>query len=156
MKISMLLAIHQRLVQHARLANLACAYATLRCFAVRVRRARLRGAVTLCQPDATRGRNWAELTALEGSQAQLEELFTDEDLMELADSIAFARGVSGLEIDFRIEEMDAEFVRPLEGALRRAGVALDLPAEAYDDWASEVVENYDGFADDADGGSDRG
>ncbi len=156
MKISMLLAIHQRLVQHARLANLACAYATLRCFAVRVRRARLRGAVTLCQPDATLGRNWAELTALEGSQAQIEELFTDEDLMELADSIAFARGVSGLEIDFRLEEIETEFVRPLEGALRRAGVQLDLPAEAYDDWASETVENYEAWADDSESELGRG
>jgi hypothetical protein len=155
MKISMLLAIHQRLVQDARLANLACAYATLRCFAVRVHRARLHGAVTLCQPDATRGRNWAELTALEGSQAQIEELFTDEDIMELADSIAFARGVAGLEIGFRIEEIDAEFVRPIEAALRRAGVVLDLPAEAYDDWASEVVENYEGLADDGDGDAGR-
>lgn len=151
MKISTLLAIQQRLLQHARLANMACAYATLRCFAVRVRRARLSGTVLLCQPDATCGRNWAELTALEGSQAQLEEFFTDEDLMELADAVAFARGIAGLNIDFRIEEIEAEFVRPLEAALRRAGVSLDLPAEAYDDHQHETVELGDLPADEGDG-----
>ncbi len=150
MKLSTLLSIHQRLLQHARLANMACAYATLRRFSVRVRRTRLRGLGTLCQPDATRGRNWAELAALEGSQAQLEELFTDEDLMDLADSVAFARGISGLEIRFRIDEMETEFVLPLEAALRRAGVALDLPAEAYDDWTKDPVEHLEGLF----GGSD--
>lgn len=155
MKLSTLLSIHQRLLQHARLANMACAYATLRGFAERVRRARLRGLVTLCQPDATRGRNWAELAALEGSQAQLEELFTDEDLMDLADSVAFARGISGLEIRFRIDEMDAEFVRPLEQALRRAGVALDLPAEAYDEWANAMVDPFSGLGDDDSGPASR-
>lgn len=148
MKLSTLLSIHQRLLQHARLANMACAYATLRGFAERARRARLRGAVILCQPDATRGRNWAELAALEGSQAQLEELFTDEDLMDFADAVAFARGISGLEIRFRIDEIDTEFVRPLEQALGRAGVALDLPDEAYDEWANALVEPLDGLGDD--------
>lgn len=139
MKLSTLLSIHQRLLQHARLANMACAYATLRHFALRVRHVRLRGLVRLSQPDATCDRNWAVLTALEGAQSQLEEMFTDEDLMDLADSVAFARGIAGLTIRFRIEEMEAEFVVPLEAALRRAGVALDLPAEAYDDWAGDYA-----------------
>ena len=140
MKLSVLLTIHQRLVQNARLANLACAYAALRGFAVRVRRARLTGLVQLCQPDATADRNWAELRALEGSQAQLEEWFTDEDLMELADSVAFARGVAGLEVRFRIEEMETEFVRPLEAALCRAGVVMDLPAAAYADRTPDFAD----------------
>lgn len=151
MKISTLLVIQQRLLQHARLANMACAYATLRCFAARARRARLEGPVLLCQPDVTRGRNWAELTALGGSQAQLEEFFTDEDLMELADSVAFARGISGLNLEFRIEALDSEFVRPLEAALRRAGVTLDLPDEAYDDHPQVEVELGDSPAEETDG-----
>ncbi len=145
MKLSTLLSLHQRLLQHARLANMACAYATLRRFSVRVHRAQLRGLVRLSQPDATAGRNWAGLTALEASQAHLEEMFTDEDLMDLADSVAFARGISGLEIQFRIEEMESDFVRPLESALRRAGVALDLPAESYDDGAGTVAEGPDWY-----------
>lgn len=147
MKLSTLLSIHQRLLQHARLANMACAYATLRRFAVRVRRTRLHGLVALSQPDATADRNWAALTALEGSQAQLEEMFTDEDLMDFADSVAFTRGVSGLTIRFRIEELETEFVRPLEAALSRAGVSLDLPAEAYDDWSKDAVETLEALSD---------
>ena len=144
MKLSTLLSIHERLLQHARLANMACAYATLRRFALRVRQMRLYGLVELSQPDATIDHNWAELTALEGSQAQLEEMFTDEDLMDLADAVAFARGIEGLTIRFRLEELETEFVLPLEAALRRAGVALDLPAETYDDW----TRNTAGPADD--------
>ena len=122
MKLSTLLSIHERLLQHARLANMACAYATLRRFALRVRQMRLYGLVELSQPDATIDHNWAELTALEGSQAQLEEMFTDEDLMDLADAVAFARGIAGMAIQFRLEELETEFVLPLEAALRRAGV----------------------------------
>jgi hypothetical protein len=143
MKLSTLLSIHQRLLQDARLANMACAYTTLRRFAVRVYRMRLQGLVRLSQPDATLDRNWAELAALEGSQAQIEEMFTDEDLMDLADAVSFARGIAGLEVEFRLEELETEFVRPLEAALRRAGVGLDLPAEAYDDWAGNPVGSYD-------------
>lgn len=139
MKLSTLLSIHERLLQHARLANMACAYATLRRFALRVRQMRLYGLVELSQPDATAERNWAELTALEGSQAQLEEMFTDEDLMDLADSIAFARGIEGLTIRFRLEDLEPEFVLPLEAALRRAGVAIDIPAETYDDWTRNTA-----------------
>jgi len=139
MKLSTLLSIHERLLQHARLANMACAYATLRRFAARVRRMRLHGLVELSQPDATEDRNWAELTALEGSQAQLEEMFTDEDLMDLADAVAFARGIAGMAIQFRLEELETEFVLPLEAALRRAGVVLDLPAESSGDWASNTA-----------------
>ena len=144
MKLSTLLSIHERLLQRARLANMACAYGTLRHFAVRVRHMRLHGLVELSQPDATAERNWADLTALEGSQALLEEMFTDEDLMDLADAVAFARGIERLTIRFRLEELETEFVLPLEAALRRAGVALDLPAETYDDW----TRNTAGPADD--------
>jgi predicted Ser/Thr protein kinase len=133
MKLSTLLCIQEQLLQHARLANLACAYATLRRLALRAQTTRLHGLVVLRQPDATCGRNWAELLAIDGSQAQIEEIYTDEELMDFADAVAFARGISGLEIHFRIEELDSEFVRPLEGALRRAGVAIDLPATAFAD-----------------------
>ena len=139
MKLSTLLSIHERLLQHARLANMACAYATLRRFALRVHQMRLYGLVELSQPDATIDHNWAELTALEGSQAQLEEMFTDEDLMDLADSISFARGIEGLAIRFRLEDLEPEFVLPLEAALRRAGVAIDIPAETYDDWTRNTA-----------------
>ena len=129
MKISKLIAIHHAILQQARLANLAQAYVTLRRLAERVRRAHLRGLVNLRQPDATEGRYWASLTALEGSQSVLEEHFRDEELMEFADAVAFVRGIAGLNILFRIETMTAEFVIPLESTLEQAGVTLDLEAE---------------------------
>lgn len=147
MKLSTLLSIHDRLLHHARLANMAIAYATLRRFALRVRRARLWGKVQLCQPDAPLGRNWATLTAIDGSQSALEEMFTDEDLMDLADAVAFARGISGLELQFRIEDLDIEFVLPLADALARAQVVIDLPSEAFDDWARQAVLPGDGTED---------
>ncbi len=126
MKISKLLATHHAILEQARLANLAEAYLTLRRVAERVRRARLHGLVNLRQPDAAEERLWASLTALEGSQAVLEEHFRDEELMEFADAVAFARGRVGLDVTFRLEGMEALFLVPLEEELRRAGIEFDL------------------------------
>ena len=139
MKISQLLATHHALLQHARLANLAQAYVALRRLAARVQRARLRGLVNLRQPDAAEGRFWASLTALEGNQSVLEEHFRDEELMEFADAVAFARGITGLDILFRLEAMTAEFVEPLEAALTQAGVVLDLGTEEPEGGADDCV-----------------
>ena len=126
MKISKLLATHHVILEQARLANLAEACLTLRRVAERVTRARLCGLVNLRQPDAAAERLWASLTALEGNQSVLEEHFRDEELMEFADAVAFARGISGLDVTFRLERMSALFVVPLEAELRRAGVEFDL------------------------------
>jgi hypothetical protein len=126
MKISELLATHQALLEQTRLANLAQAYATLRRLAERVRRTGLNGLVNLRQPNAAEERFWASLTALEGSQSVIEEHFRDEELMEFADAVAFARGITNLDITFRLEAMTALFVVPLEFALDQAGVVLDL------------------------------
>jgi hypothetical protein len=126
MKISKLLATHHAILEQARLANVAQAYLTLRRIAERVRRARLHGFVNLRQPDAADGRLWASLTALEGSQSVLEEHFRDEELMEFADAVAFARGATGLDVIFRIETVAILFVNPLESELRRKGVEFDL------------------------------
>ena len=140
MKISELLARHHAILQQARLANLAQAYLTLRRLAARVQRARLRGLVNLRQPNVEEERFWASLNALEGSQSVLEEHFCDEELMEFADAVAFVRGVSDLDITFRLEAMTAELVTPLEAALARAGVSLDLSAEACSDGAGAEAE----------------
>ena len=130
MKISKLIATHHAIIQQARLANLAQAYITLRRCAERVQRARLGGLVNLRQPDADEGRLWATLTALEGNQSVLEEHFCDEELMEFADAVAFARGTSGLDITFHLEALAAEFVGPLKEQLKQAGVDFDLEAES--------------------------
>lgn len=130
MKISKLIATHHAIIQQARLANLAQAYVTLRRCAERVHRARLCGLVNLRQPDGTEGRMWASLTALEGSQSVIEEHFCDEELMEFADAVAFARGIELLDITFRIEALMPEFVHPLEAQLKQAGVDFDLEGES--------------------------
>ena len=129
MKISKLLATHHAILEQARLANLAQAFLTLRRLAERVRRARLRGLVQLRQPDAAEERFWASLTALEGSQAVIEEHFTDEELMEFADAVAYVRDTTALDVTFRLEHMGALFVDPLEAELRRSGVEFDLETE---------------------------
>jgi hypothetical protein len=130
MKISKLIATHHAIIQQARLANLAQAYLTLRRCAERVRRAQLCGLVNLRQPDAGEGRMWASLTALEGRQSVLEEHFCDEELMEFADAVAFARSIDVLDIEFRLEALMTEFVVPLEAQLKQAGVDFDLEAES--------------------------
>ena len=130
MKISKLLDSHRVLLQQARLANLAQAFLTLRRLAERVRRGRLGGHVQLRQPDAAEDRFWASLTALEGSQSVLEEHFTDEELMEFADAVAYLRDTDALDVTFRLEHLDALFVQPVETELRRAGVEFDLETEA--------------------------
>ena len=126
MKTSKLLATHHAIIQQARLANCAQAYITLRRFAERVRRARLSGSVNLRQPKATEGRFWASLTALEGNQSVLDEHFSDEEIMEFADAVAFARDNSELDSTFRLEAMRVEFVTPLETTLKQSSVVLDL------------------------------
>jgi len=126
MKISKLIATHDSIIEQARLANLAQAYVTLRRCAECVRQAQLFGLVNLRQPDADEGRLWASLTALEGNQSVIEEHFSEEELMELADAVAYLRSTSHLNLTFKIEALSAEFVAPLEGLLKQAGVVLDL------------------------------
>ena len=125
MKLSSLLAQRQALLRHARLANLAFAYLRLSDFATRIARARLGGEVRLQQASPDAERFWATLLALQGNQSVIEEHFTDEDVMELADVIAYATGRNDVDLTFRLEELADRFLAPLRGELARAGVALD-------------------------------
>jgi nucleotide-binding universal stress UspA family protein len=131
-KLSTLLAHRQALLRQARLANLAFAYHTLGAFAERIGRARLTGRVTLrhAAPDAER--YWASLTALDGSQSVIEEHFSDEDLMDLADVVAFATANDALDITFRLEELGDHFLAPLRAELERAGVSIDTLNSEHD------------------------
>ena len=126
MKISKLIATHDSIIEQARLANLAQAYVTVRRCAEYVRQVQLFGLVNLRQPNADEGRLWASLTALMGNQSVLDEHFGEEELMELADAIAYIRGTTNLNLTFKIETLSAEFVAPLETMLKQAGVVLDL------------------------------
>jgi hypothetical protein len=124
-KLSTLLTHRAALLRQAHLANLAFAYHTLDEFARRIARARLAGRVILQQPSVEDGRPWANLIALDGSQSVIEEHFTDEELMDLADMIAFVSGSSASEIVFKLEDLAEKYLEPLRTELRREGVAID-------------------------------
>lgn len=128
MKLSTLLSQRPALLRQARLANLACAYQTLAKFAARIARAQLRGAVLLKSAAPDQERYCATLTALECSQSVLDEHFTDEDLMEFADVVAFLRGNPAADDAFRLEDVAEKLIAPLRAELKRAGVAIDEPA----------------------------
>jgi hypothetical protein len=66
------------------------------------------------------------LTALEGNQSVIEEYFDDDDLMALADAIAYAVGHDLSDLEFNLEELSGKYVAPLRHALDKAGVAIDL------------------------------
>ncbi len=129
MKLSKLLATRHALLRQAHLASLAQAYLSLRGLATRIARADLRGAVRLQPAEPREERYWPTLTALAGSQAQLEEHFSDQDLMELADAVALAIESDFDEIEFDLEDVGQFFVAPLRFALEQAGVTMDLDAE---------------------------
>ena len=120
--------LHQRdaLLRQARLANLAYAYQRLGTFTARIARARLHGQVQLCLADPSAERLWPTLAAREGNQSVIEEHFTEEDLVELADLVSFLReDAHSTEFTFRLEEFAASFLDPLRTELARAGVAVD-------------------------------
>jgi len=125
MKLSILLAQRPALLQEARLANFAFAYWYLGDFAARIARARLRGPINLRQAAPDDGRCWATLTALEASQSVIEEHFTDEDLTDFADAIAFVTGEDSLDLTFPIEQLTERYLAPLRHRLEQAGITLD-------------------------------
>jgi hypothetical protein len=124
-KLSNLLAERDGLLRQARLANFAYAYETLCRFEQRIVRARLVGAVTLAPPDPDKEHFCATLTAEEGHQSVIEEHFSDEDLVELADVLGFVVGHATAEVGFRLEEIGEAFIAPLRGELEREGVIVD-------------------------------
>jgi len=126
MKLSRLLATRNSIVRQAYLANLAYSYQTLKRLADRVDVAGLRGLVRLCQADVDASCYWASLTALEGNQSVIEEHFDDEDIMDMADAIAFAIEGDFSEIEFNIEDLERRYVAPLRLSLDKAGIAIDL------------------------------
>lgn len=134
-KLSTLLRQRDALLRQARLANLALAYQTLSDVAARIARGGLSGSVALAPVAPDDERYWPTLTALEGSQSVIEEHFADEDVFELADTLAFLTGNPAAEVTFRLEELEEQFLAPLRAELMREGVALadaavDQPKQA--------------------------
>ena len=125
MNLSELLHERDALLRQARLANVAYAYQRLGDFAGRIARARLHGAVALLSGDSSASHPWPGLDALEGSQAVLEEHFLDEEIVELADILAFlGEDVRSDGLTLRLEELAARFLPPLRRELTAAGIKL--------------------------------
>jgi hypothetical protein len=120
-----LLDAREALQRQAGLANLAFAYETLREFAERIARGKLQGEVTLKSADTTSERYWATLTPHHGSQAVIEEHFTEEDLTDFADAVSFATGHEEFEATFSLEEFPQAFLVPLRSVLEQAGVQVE-------------------------------
>jgi hypothetical protein len=126
MKLSKLLATRKNLQRQAHLATLAHAWFILNQLADRIAVVRLHGLVRL-QPSEPRDERYgATLTALEGSQGRIEEHFSDEELMQLADAVALAVEADFADIEFNLEDLRPYFVAPLRFALEQAGVVVDL------------------------------
>lgn len=133
MKLSQLLATRKTLIRQAHLANLAYAYLTLTRLAKRVAAARLHGLVQLRQAGGGQEEpHWASLTALEGNQSVIEEHFSDDDVMALADAVAYAVPGGLSEVEFKLEELPGKYVAPLRRALDQAGVAIDLADQLHE------------------------
>jgi hypothetical protein len=127
MEIDHLLRQRSALLRRTRLANLAYAYAELGVFAGRIDRANLRGAVTLHPADPAAGRAWPSLVAEQGSQSVLDEHFLEEELLDLADLLAFATGIElRSPLEFRLEDFDQRFRTSLRRDLEKAGI--EVPA----------------------------
>jgi hypothetical protein len=117
--------LHQRdaLIRQARLANVAFAYLRLSDFSARIDRARLRGAVTLHGGDPAADQPWPQLVADEGSQSAIEEHFLDEDVIELADILAFLHDTGPLaEFSFRLEDVGSCYLPRLWHELKLADI----------------------------------
>jgi hypothetical protein len=125
MKLSHLLLQREALLRQSRLANLAFAHWHLGNLVTRIAGARLRGQVCLQPADPGAERYWPVLTALEGNQSVVEEHFSDENILELADLLVFITGGDGADTTFRLEDMAAKFLTPLQRKLEQAGVEFE-------------------------------
>ena len=128
MNLSNLLQQREALLRQARLANVAYAYRRFGDFAARIASAGLRGEVHLQPTEPWAERYWPTLTTLDGNQSVIEEHFTEEDIMELADVLAFVTGTVGAEYRFRLEDLEDVFVAPLRRELVESGVVLEETA----------------------------
>jgi len=128
MKLSQLLLQREAMLRQARLANLAFAYWHLDRLVARIAGAGLRGTVCLQPADPAVERLWPLLTALDGSQSVIEEHFTDENILELADLVGFVTGEEMVEATFRLEDMAAKYLQPLRHKLEQAGIDVEASA----------------------------
>ncbi|HYC72084.1 MAG TPA: hypothetical protein VEB66_12800 [Opitutaceae bacterium] len=134
MNFHQLLQTRETLRRQARLADAAFAWHRLAGLGRRFAVAGLRGRVRLRLADPGSDAGWPALTALDGSQSVIEEHFTDEDVVELSDLLAFvgAEPDDGAHV-LRIEDLEPRFAEPLRRELERAGVSVPaIPRRGLD------------------------
>lgn len=128
MKFSQLLQQRDALLRHARLANVAFAYAWLQAFVSRADRAGLRGVFTLRDGDPADGQPWPTLSAEMASPSVVAEHFLEEDAVELADILAYVYNDGRpAERSFRWEELAQTLLPALRRELTEAGVPPQEP-----------------------------
>ncbi|MDF3056293.1 MAG: hypothetical protein K0R17_508 [Rariglobus sp.] len=127
MKLSALLASRPTILRQAALAHTAAAWLTLQHASTRIAAAGLRGMVRLHQSDpAENDLPWATLTSDEIRASVLEEHFSEDDLIELAEALAHATDTSRVTLEFPIEALGEAFAAPLLNELEKAGVTVDV------------------------------
>lgn len=127
MKLSALLASRSTILRQAALAHTAAAWLTLQHASHRIAAAGLRGTVRLTQsdPDAE-GAPWATLTSVEIRPSVLEEHFTEDDIIKIADAVGYATDSDSVDVDLLIETLGEAYATPLLRTLEKAGVTLDV------------------------------
>jgi len=147
MKISHLLLHRESLLRQARLANLAYAYSHMEKLVQRITAARLCGMVCVHPAASDREQGWPSLVALDGNQSVLEEHFTDENIVDLADLVGFLSGDPAASLSFRLEEMREQLLLPLRRQLEGEGIRFEpgsLPlAETNESDRSGTAPNGD-------------
>ena len=104
MNFSKLLSSRQSILRQAHLANLAFSYFTISRLADRAAKAGLSQRVRLRATSVGEETIPASLTALTGSQSVIEEHFSDEDVLQLADSMEFALEGPFVEVEFTLDD----------------------------------------------------
>jgi len=131
MNISHLIAHREAYLQKARLANLAYAHETLRAFADRLVRAGITGRVRLQSTSPDDERYLPTLTALDSHPSVMEEHFTDDDAIELADLIGFVSGEEDIDLTLSARDVVETLLAPVRCELESKGVNLSpQPAPA--------------------------
>ncbi|HSI08777.1 MAG: hypothetical protein ACAH89_08645 [Rariglobus sp.] len=127
MKLSALLASRSTILRQAALAHTAAAWLTLQYTSMRIAAAGLHGTVHLRQADPAEDESpWATLTSDEIRTSILEEHFTEDDLLELAEAVSYATDADYADVEFRIETLGETYAAPLLKSLKKAGVTLDI------------------------------
>jgi hypothetical protein len=129
MKLSALLASRSTILRQAALAHTAASWLALHHASLRIAAAGLHGTVRLRQGDPAGGElPLATLTSESIRPSVLEEHFTDDDLLGLADALAYATDVERVDAEFAIESLGETHAAPLRLRLEQAGVTLDYDA----------------------------